>query len=81
MFTNERLFTIQAFTITRVHCIYIVIDNLLDLQLIINPMPFFRETLQKYKLERKNQVKKREKRYIDIVLQIEVNTISEFLSN
>ena len=22
MFTNERLFTIQAFTITRVHCIY-----------------------------------------------------------
>ena len=25
MFTNERLFTIQAFTITRVHCTYLVI--------------------------------------------------------
>ena len=24
MFTNERLFTIQAFTITRVHCTYIL---------------------------------------------------------
>ena len=24
MFTNERLFTIQAFTITRVHCTYLV---------------------------------------------------------
>ena len=24
MFTNERLFTIQAFTITRVHCTYII---------------------------------------------------------
>ena len=25
MFTNERLFTIQAFTITRVHCIYVLL--------------------------------------------------------
>ena len=31
MFTNERLFTIQAFTITRVHCIFLEKGQLWDL--------------------------------------------------
>ena len=45
----------------------------------VPPHDLFRGTLQKYKLEKKKPSEKREKRYIDIVLQIKVNTISEFL--
>ena len=39
MFTNERLFTIQAFTITRVHCINFNLESGIDLEQGINVGP------------------------------------------
>ena len=42
-------------------------------------MTFLERLCRNTNWKEKNQVKKREKRYIDIVLQIKVNTISEFL--
>ena len=40
MFTNERLFTIQAFTITRVHCIWFIWKNVFPIKSLGFPWSF-----------------------------------------